>query len=244
MRIIYKNFLHNSDVVLSKDFYNARNGIGNFYKSASTTRGITNVKNEVNGYEWYFENSQNDIDLKIIKENINYFCIEIPKIEGFVPNIFLKYTSNIRWIEILIHHYIYTWRSFSGMDVAPIHGDLSLAGNIIFKDSGPFIIDWEHFSLSGGPMGFDALYFLYEIMFFQRHKGVSYKTMDHIIKMIKLLDSNGCIAQYFKSAPLSNLISFIKHDQTIWGTQKDKIPILSFSKDFVDSTDDYFSVHF
>ncbi len=238
MIIVDKNLSHGSGVVLSRDFYTGNKTSGNYFKSSSVPDGIQNIKRELEGFSWYLERSGYHYEFDILQKTNKYIKVRYPRVIGRIPNPKLVYLANTSFIEEVINHYITVWPPHTFAEMAPVHGDLSLAGNVIFTEDGPFIIDWEHFSLNGAPIGFDALYFLFELLWLGgKCTRPDQSTMDHLMEMVRLLEREGCVSDYFKGGYLSRVIGFINSDKSIWGTQKHKIPLRFFDQSMVEFID-------
>lgn len=237
MIIIDKNLSHGSDVVLSRDFYKDNKVHGNYFKSSSVTHGIQNIRRELEGFSWYLERTGYHYEFDVLHQTEKYIKVRCPRVIGKIPNAKLGYAGNIFFIEEIVNHYIAVWSSYSFGKGAPVHGDLSLFGNIIFTDTGPFIIDWEHFLLNGAPIGFDALYFLFELLCLDKYTRTDHVATQHLIKMIRLLESKNCISKYFKEGYLRKVIDFIEADKNIWGSQKYKLPLHFFDQSVIEFVD-------
>lgn len=238
MIIVDKNLSHGSGVVLSRDFYKGDKTSGNYFKSSSVTDGIQNIKRELEGFSWYLKRSGYHYEFDILQETDRYIKVRYPRVIGSTPDNKRGYVANISFIEEVVKHYITVWPPYTFTEMGPVHGDLSLAGNVIFTVDGPFIIDWEHFSFSGAPIGFDALYFLFELLWFGgKRKKPDQSAMGHLRQMIRLLEKEDRISGYFKGGYLSKTIDFINSNKSIWGTQKYKIPLRFFDQSVVEFID-------
>lgn len=197
-----------------------------YYKSASTSDGIVNIKREIEGLDWYRQRSHRKYSVEIVLETERFIKTKHSCIDGKVMSVRYGYLNNLQLLESVIEHYIEVWSGSDTSGNCPVHGDLSFQGNVIFAPEGPYFIDWEHFKNSAAPIGFDALYFLFEFIalnFAGNYPGD--KVISHMSGMMRLLENHKCLSDVFKTSPLESVIEFIQNDDLIWGEQKYKIPL-------------------
>lgn len=231
MKALSRNCSHHSSIFVVQDYDEA------IYKSSSLSNGIKNLENEVNGYNWYNGLRLEEINVSVRLKTDFYMKIRIEHIDAITPNIAVGYLKNTTYIELAIKHYVSIWGQLPGdLHTFPIHGDYSIEGNILFKGSSVFVIDWEHFSKQGGALGFDAMYLLFETLWLDGSNKKS--ILSHIIRMIKLLKNNNCLDLIFLNNPLAGTILFMQNNQHIWGDQFQKMPIVQYSKIDVAVIDD------
>jgi hypothetical protein len=242
MMILAKNMSHNSDIYVLKGFCGTGTSDDSYYKSSSTPYGISVLKNELAGYQWYSKHSNNSY-LPIIEfESEQYLKVQYPFIQGLDPVVMNEYLSNTRLVEEAIGHYVEIWSNYIGADIVPVHGDLSLEGNILFTENGPMIIDWEHFSEEGLPIGFDALYLLFVSLYFHSlYRKITTKELGHVKKMVIYLQDNKCLSDVYSSGYLKKMLEILELNDRIWGKQKGKIPLNRFSKEDMEFIDTYLS---
>jgi hypothetical protein len=163
------------------------------------------------------------------------------EIKGVVPKLSKKtYHLNLSYIEKVIDHYCLVWGCYSENAKVPLHGDFSLLGNIVFiNDETPVVIDWEHFKLNVAPIGFDAMYFLFELIWFEASQtnNISDDNLTHLNKMLINLKSANCLNEIFINNPLEATRKFMLKNDNYWGSQFNKMPIMFFAKDQVDFID-------
>jgi len=214
-------------------------------KTASTPAGIEALKREKQGYDWYQERryqSRDSLLCRVTDENGFFMRLEIEFIEGVPASYRKKMKENYAIMKQVIEHYCLVWPSLPNK-LGPLHGDLSL-GNIICGIDGIYIIDWEHFYLNGVPWGFDALYFLFETLWFaMRNKGKpSGEEINIVTECIRLLNHDNRMEPEIIRHPLSFMKRFIIDNGRLWGVFPTKIPVLSFTDRHVALIEDMVSV--
>ena len=215
-----------------------------FIKSSSSLNGITNICTELTGVDWYNSKVKNKIKYEISIHRKSYIKVKYSEVKGFASELSKKtYLSNVRYIEKVINHYCSVWGGSGENSMAPFHGDFSLLGNIIFIDDEiPVVIDWEHFKLNAAPIGFDAMYFLFELIWFessQMNNNICKDSLIHLSKMLLKLKNSNCLNECFINKPLETTKIFMQNNNIYWGSQFDKMPIMFFDKeetDFIDGT--------
>lgn len=231
---LLNNCLHGSEIAT----YLVNDGVlGKCIVKASTTpSGIKNLYNELSGWHWYqkIRYPQKKMDVcNIIQKKDSYLKISIEFIEGFKDDCNKGLEENAGVITKVIDHYCKVWPYYSN-NTSPIHGDLSI-DNIIYNPDGIHIIDWEHFSKTGGFWGFDAIYIIFETLWFSlRGKRLPTENEMNIIrKNMQILNTDTKLDSKLLKHPLRSIIDFIVENEKIWGTQllkyPDKFSVLKFS---------------
>lgn len=242
--ILIRNCLHGSDITtyISKDF----SGEEYIYKSSYTKFGIENLKKEIEGWCWYESRLK---DEKIISSKIctmdyctnGYMRIKIKYLAGYKGKYTNRFEKNFEIIRMFIEQYIKFWPYFED-GTSFMHGDMSI-DNIIIIGKDIFVIDWEHFSKTHIPWGFDVLYLIFESLFFSvRNNNLpSRSEIKMVVKLIKLLNKNNQLPDEFIANPLSSIIEIIEKNIFLWGKQlvdfRDKLPILLMGKTQVNNID-------
>jgi hypothetical protein len=236
MKILQKNSQHSSNIYVVLEF-DKHGELESLNKSSSVDSGIKSIKKEYEGLIWYNSLNQNSY-LKVNKSlfSSSYASLNISKIDGLPVNNNYFYSNNIDAIERCITHYEEVWGSFvkkyPGRKFYPIHGDLSLVGNVLFNEAGiPTFIDWEHFHISGAPIGFDLLYLFLDCLWneYINKSRFSHDSISHLKISIQRLKENMLLSPYFSDHTFIKLVSFINNNQGIWGEQCLKISFLNSS---------------
>ena len=240
---LVKNCSHGKEVVT---FYFENNQEKNIIKSSSCQTGIEQIKQEVNGWNWYqskrYPNFKTNL-CNIIKSNENYIKIKIQYIEGRKE----KYSKGIQKNSVLINniikHYCNIWQGYNE-NRFPLQGDLSI-GNVITNKDGIHIIDWEHFSLDGAPFGFDAYNLLFEQLWFSMkgRKSPKRSELDVLLDNIRLIRSSSTELHFFYDRPLFSVQRFIKTNSRYWKNQIYRLPILLFNEERVTEIDKMIRLH-
>ncbi len=205
-------------------------------KTASTPSGIKDLQHEVEGWNWYqrirFTKKRYPL-CAIVQQRDTYLQIQVEFINGTKPNYRRGLGKNASIVKQVIEYYCNFWPYYPN-EQAPIHGDLSL-DNIIYNAESIYIIDWEHFILHGGPWGYDALYLLFETLWFgmKGRRRPTYKEINIIAENLNILNSHTFIKSYMIERPLWFLKDFISKNSKIWSEQlsqyPNKFPILAFT---------------
>ena len=238
---LLRNHQHYGEVYFIEDI-NSLNNEKFFIKSSSSLNGITNISSELRGVDWYNSIAKNKIKYEISIHRKNYIKVKYSEIIGFAPKLTKKtYYSNVRYIEKVINHYCLVWGKSDKNSMAPLHGDFSLLGNMIFIDENtPVVIDWEHFKVNGAPIGFDAMYFLFELIWFetsQMNNNICEDSLIHLCEMLLKLKSSNCLSEFFINKPLETTKMFMQNNSIYWGNQFDKIPIMFFNEEQIQLID-------
>ena len=197
-------------------------------KSASETASIKKLKNEIRGVTWYHENSGIN-QISKITELSRYYSVLFNFFNGKKANFRDGYWLNRSYIERAVEGYCEIWSKLLKTEIV-IHGDYSI-DNIIFREDGLIIIDWEHFTPSNIPKGFDALNLIYEqIYILSLKQEISSKVICHANEMLKSLKINDCLDKKFFNAPLDTMQEYLSDNSQIWGKQLNKLPVMKFNK--------------
>ena len=125
-------------------------------KTSSVPEGVSRLKSEVAGMEWYA--SCLNVPIKnLIKYSYfseNFARVDIKKFAGKQASYKRPFLQNHPYLKQCIKHYINVWPK---TDTTPVHGDLTL-DNVIFDAEDVRFFDWEHFTTEPHPWGFDMLY--------------------------------------------------------------------------------------
>lgn len=231
---LIRNCSHGSEIAtyLKTDNLTGRSII----KSSSTSNGIKDLKNELEGWQWYQQKRYPELTnqlCNVIQNKKSYLKIDIKYIDGRKGYYIKGLLYNDILIQMAIKHYCDIW-AYSSKSNVPLHGDLSL-DNIIYGPDGLHIIDWEHFSADGAPWGFDAIYLLLESLWFgmRERKSLSKKEIEVLLLNIGFLQKQGPLPEH----PLRFLRNFLQNNPDKWGKQlinfPNKFPILKFSDEQV-----------
>jgi len=232
MRSLLKNHQHHSGVFFLYD-YDSKNNNKFYIKSSSNIDGISDIRKELTGINWYNYHSKYQIKYQVTADNSQYINVKHALIEGVIPKFERKtYRSNLTYINTVINHYCELWSGLNNDMHAPLHGDLSLLGNIIFIEGKyPVLIDWEHFAIEGPPVGFDALYFLFELLWYELStlNQIHHSVLSHIAEMMLLLKKCGCLSEYYFTSPLKTINDYMIQNKNLWGLQYKKMPNLLYN---------------
>lgn len=214
-------------------------------KVAASTAGIKSLEREMEGCEWYQQArylQRKRPCCLIIQKKAGYLKIEIEYIEGVKADYRRGLERNGSLLKKVMVHYCDIWPYYpDGLSV--LHGDLSL-DNIIYNAEGVHIIDWEHFNREGAPWGFDAVYLLFETLYFgmKKRKQPSLRELAIIADNITLLNRHKQLSINFIKSPLKTIKDFIVTSPMLWGDHLSaiprKLPIVSFTDDQVSLIDD------
>ena len=244
IRLLVRNCAHGSSTHVV-EIVGGDGSLRSIRKSSAVAGGLDDLRREVAGVRWYNERCGERLVLSVEREDARYMAIRYEALKGSKANYHFGYYHNRSAISSVIAHYCDVWGAGDGTravgDRAPLHGDLSL-DNVIFVDTEPVILDWEHFDVGGAPLGFDALYLLFECLWFeQRWIGVRRRSITHIAKMIGILRSRGCVDSTLLDHPLRAIVEFIRSHSQLWGPQlvafPAKLPVLLLESDVVAKID-------
>jgi len=218
---------NNSGIYLSL-IYDAEHKPVYIKKSASSPVSIKQLKNEIRGVSWYQTNSGINQIAKII-ELPGYYSVLFSFFSGKKANFRDGYWLNRPYIERALEGYCEIWSKLPKHKIV-IHGDYSI-DNLIFSEKDLIIIDWEHFTYSNIPKGFDALNLLYEqIYILSLKQNISSRVIYHANAMLKRLEISDCLDKIFFNAPLDTMQEYLSDNSHIWGKQLNKLPIMKFDK--------------
>ena len=242
MKSLFKNCLHSNDIFLVEKVNSYGIPIA-IIKSSSSINGIKSLHNELSGIKWYNNiMNYNILNLSIEIETTHYLRTKCDYVEGVAPMYYAGFNSNKHYIKSIVDLYCVLWPKSKNINNRfAIHGDFSIV-NFLFKcDGNPVILDWEHFTLNIGPLGFDALNFLFEQIWLEKENNNDlFEIVDEISYFYKTLKENKAIDEkYFSKSPLLSTVNFIKQNKNIWGLQVNKLPVLKFSKKEIKDIDDF-----
>jgi len=202
-------------------------------KATIDPNGIVNLGNELTGWSWYQARrypTRRDPICRIEQNNPSYRRITIDYIAGRRPDLLRGIEANADVLMQVVEHYCAVWPT---NDIAPIHGDLCL-DNIIINTDGVHIIDWEHFNAGGGPWGFDAIYLLFDTLYFGMldYRPVRNGEIQLIAEGLRRLNAAKHLRGEFLAQPLAFTRHFVQSNTAYWGAQLDafkmKLPGISF----------------
>lgn len=205
-------------------------------KIASTAIGIKSLQRELQGWGWYCAlryPQRKNLFCQIIQKNVSYLKIGIEFIDGVKSDYGRGLIPNVNLLKKVMFHYCDIWPCYSdGCSV--LHGDLSL-DNIIYNKEGFHIIDWEYFNPNGPLWGFDAVYLLFETLYFgmKGRKQPSLRELDIVVDNITILNSHKQLSIDFIRSPLKTVKDLIVRNYKLWGdyllTASRKLPVVSFT---------------
>lgn len=237
-KFVLRNCVHGSDLVLMQIEDENRKPL-EILKSSSTPDGIKNLVSEKAGLDWYLKN-QTGIDASEFQfqQTGRYARLRMPYLDGKKYTFHHGLLKNRNAIAQVIRHYVQVWgKDSTPGKLAPLHGDLSIDNVLFLKDGAPVLLDWEHFSLSAAPIGFDALYLLFESLWFDHPETVtlSSSAREFVKEQIQFLKTNRCLDEVFGKTPLQSICHFMDQNAALWGEQfiqfRGKFPILRWSQE-------------
>jgi hypothetical protein len=220
-------------LIISKDKKSScPNGI---YKTATTQAGIKSIISEHEGICWYNERNKNKIICEIKKHSNNYFRIKIiPSREFFNIDSDVKYQSQKKYFDLTINHYIQIWHDYKDQEYAPLHGDLSLVGNVMFNSKNEVLfVDWEQFEKNRKiPTGLDPMMLLLENVWYEiiRSNRIDIMVLKHFVNSLHTLDKARLLSPLLLVNPAKSTLNFIKSNTDIWNGQHNKLPVLRLSE--------------
>jgi len=231
---VLRNYTHGSDIVLVL----CNHGGNIFYKKSSSSQaGIDSLRKEYEGYLWY-EKKQNLKNIISVSCDVSgYYEIAIPKKNGCRLGANILSEHNIDYFYLAMSHYYDVWGSVDNTTgIVPLHGDFSLDGNILINGKDIHIIDWEHFTLNGAPLGYDILYMIFEAL---KITSKSQLPSDNSLRLVKDLLNYAIDMRIIDECFLDNiLINFLVEQnkiKSIWGAQFYKLPTNHFTPQQIDS---------
>jgi hypothetical protein len=105
------------------------------------------------------------------------------------------------------------------------------------NSEGIHVIDWEHFSEGAAPWGFDAVYFLFETLYFgMRFRSQPTRGEIRILReQLDILNTRHKLNVGMVRGPLKFLREFVGSHGRLWGEQialfPMKLPIVAFTPD-------------
>lgn len=234
MKLIKGVHRHGSETFLLylKD---SNNKLDSIIKRSTSKKGIKSIISEYEGLCWYNKRNDNKIICELKKITESYVEIKIVSNKEFF-NIKSNaiYTSKIKYIDLTIRHYTNIWREYIGQTYAPLHGDLSLVGNVMFNDNNKVLfVDWEHFARKiDVPTGLDLIMMLLENIWydFRRLKKIKTDVLKHFENSIYILHKAGLLSPLLLKNPAASALKFIKSNTDIWNGQNHKLPVLRLSE--------------
>jgi hypothetical protein len=205
-------------------------------KTSITPSGSALLEREIAGWKWYESRRYTPSSAPIFRSQRykEYLAIDIGWIEGTKGEFYRGLSANHEQVRKAVEHYCHIWpREME--NGTPLHGDFSI-DNLIFNSSGVHVIDWEHFRLDGTWPGFDAVYLLFETLWFGMRNRTQLKQKEKQIvwETLRTLKDNGRLPEPFQKNPLKNLQQFIRSHEILWGEQLHatpcKLPVLNFSE--------------
>lgn len=212
------------------------------YKTATTEAGIKSIYSEYEGISWYNKQNKNKIKFDFKKNSNKYYTIKIKCNDGFF-NIKSSFKNMLekKYFDLTVNHYIQTWGEYRGKKYAPLHGDLSLVGNVMFnfKDEVLFV-DWEQFEIKKNiPTGLDLVMMFLENIWYELKKSnkLDKGLLEYFAKSINILNEEKLISPFLLRNPGKNTLSFIKSNLDIWNAQHNKLPVLRLTETNVSEID-------
>jgi len=236
--ILIRNCPHGNEVAT---YYLEENQEKKIIKASTCQSGISRIKNEVEGWNWYQSKRYPDSETSrcnIIISNGRYIKISIQYIEGCKNEYKKGLRKNSPLIIKIIEQYCHIWQGYREGKY-PMHGDLSIDNAIVNKD-GVHIIDWEHYYLGTAPFGFDAYFLLFEQLLFSMkgRKKPNKSELDVLLHGIRLIRTASREYHLLHDKPLHSIQEFIKKNWIIWGNQKiNKLPVLLYGNEQVYAID-------
>ena len=200
-------------------------------KSSYSADGITRLRREYAGYQWYLrqKGSFDSTPLPFIKHDKGVYCrLYINLFSGRSGECYKSLSYNQCDLAKAICVYAKVWPRQKGQ-LAPLHGDFSL-GNLIICGEDVAIIDWEHFQQDGAPWGFDLANLLYESAFFsfrgkntlsRSDREVFIETRKAICTLLDPVEDFNCT--------IEALTQFISTNVPVWGHLVNKLPVMKFT---------------
>ncbi len=227
-RDIIRVHQHASEIILTK----CVSDLAVYYQKASySPEGISEIKNEYDGYNWYFDRSQLKGRVKIIVEMDGYCSISIPNFDALPCSSRLEIEEIFDYGLKAIDHYKEIWGANANKVLQPIHGDYSLEGNILFNDANTYLIDWEHFSVSAAPLGFDILYMVFELIKLKVKNSIPNTNQLEIAKkLIDYADKIGVLSKLYIDNYFEAFLAEQEKIKFVWKEQYAKLPTTQFTK--------------
>ncbi|MDH5542727.1 MAG: hypothetical protein OEY64_07160 [Nitrospinota bacterium] len=238
---LVRNCSHGSDIVT---YFEKRGKQIKVIKTSLTKEGRENLKKEIEGRLWYsrqLNHENKSVPATVVIDSAHYMRIEYDYLQGVKADCRKGLVPNAGILEKLVGHYASIWPYNNG-ESTTLHGDLSI-DNVIEGDGCIRIIDWEHFRESSTFWGYDALYAIFETLWFgmrERAKPQS-REIKIIKKLISILNSTSFLQRDNKDKPLMSVIGYLQNNKAMWGEQLEKcpnkLPVLLYSKEQVSLID-------
>tara|TARA_B100000212_G_scaffold340073_1_gene319809 strand:+ start:68 stop:787 length:720 start_codon:yes stop_codon:yes gene_type:complete len=194
------------------------------------------IENEFRGLNWYKKHSKDKFELFEINKFNDFICLDIKMHLG--KSIFYRAPLRITKNHILkvIRHYIDIMCHTSN---TIMHGDLTLS-NVIFTESGPKFIDWEHFSEGDIYWGIDLIYLVLSSIILPLKKNQSPNKKDILIfqKIWEQLIDLGIDRELTKK-PLTYFRNYFKK-HSFWREIAEESPLKLFPLNLTEEKTDYF----
>jgi hypothetical protein len=232
---LLRNCAHGSEIAvyLEIDRVSGRKAIT---KATTTSNGIKNLRRELEGWHWYQTRRYPNQPPKcrILHQKSSYLKVAIEFIDGYKGDYRKGLVKNAEIVKSVITQYRSLWHN-GPAEKTPIHGDLSI-DNVLFNTDGIHIVDWEHFIADGGPWGYDAIYLLFETLWFgmRRRKQPNRKELAIICDSLKRLNTGARLQAGILATPLKFLQGFMTDNAAKWtetpAMLRSKFPILRFTE--------------
>ena len=220
MKFIKSVNSHGSEIILLVCKNNDESFI---IKSSTTLNGIESINSERRGINWYNLRSKNKIFYKLKKENKTYQKIQIKFNKNFSHiEKSLTYIELVKYLDLVVDHYIEIWKKFKCKNFSPFHGDLSLVGNVLFNDNNVLFIDWEHFDEDCiMPTGLDIILMILENIYYEslKNKIIKPSIFNHIKILIERLNNSNLLSSKLQKNPAQNALYYLKKNIHIWKGQ-------------------------
>ena len=201
-----------------------------YIKSSYDKNAIISLKNEYEGFKWYFSKKPS-LDKSLVsklKKRIdnNFAKIHIPSLSGNSVNAYNSISINEKYVMLAINEYL----SVSKKNDFRFHGDFSV-GNLMYNKNECYIIDWENSVVDKQFWGVDILNIFFESIFFSFDKNIlskkNIRSATYVYKRILKIFKEKKI----KLLTVYELVELYKSNSLIWGDTFSKLPILKFNQD-------------
>ena len=201
-----------------------------YVKASYDKNSIRSLKNEHDGFMWYFSKKpllEKLLVSKLKKRIYNNFAkIEIPLLPGNSVNAYDSICINEKYVLLAIDEYL----SVSKKNDFRFHGDFSV-GNILYNKNDCYIIDWENSVIDQKFWGVDILNIFFESIFFSFDKNILSKkniqsatnVYKRILKIFK--------EKEMKLLTIHELVKLYKSNSLVWGNTFNKLPVLKFNQE-------------
>jgi hypothetical protein len=205
-------------------------------KVATTKEGIETIRREKQGWDWYLSRSNQQLQIVnryLYEPEKCYAKIELKYIDGAKGKYWRGVRKNYGILQSTVEHYLKVWQN-EDVENCSMHGDLSV-DNIIIRNGQVVIVDWEHFNKNVGQWGFDALYLIFETLWFdaKKHGLPRQAELLAVANLIKTLNRDNNLSSLQLEQPLSWTKKFILENRKLWGKEVEssftKFPVVSFT---------------